>query len=219
MCRIVRFFDVVDERNDLPYAFYFQKIVWNVKEIAEYESANGFIVQKVCYNDTVGATFSTEAYYEAWQVCNGVCERTDSYNYDDAFASPDSFESYLLDNSIGKRGFIRYDALVYWIDAKSGLYKTVSMWERGKVKMAGGLKSTFVSDCPELQKITYRFSRKFTHNIDCVSEEAVETSIINVYQERLSNGDLAMRGVLQDHLVGTAYESLIDKICMTYHIG
>ena len=219
MCKIVRFFDVVDEENDLPYAFYFQKIVWNVMEIAGYENANGFIVQKVCYNDTVGVTYSTEAYYEAWKVCNGVCEKIDSYNYDDAFASPDSFKSYLLDSSIGKRGFIKYDALVYWIDAKSDLYKTVSMWEPGKVKMAGELKSSLVSDCPEIQKIPHRFSRKFTHDIDCVSEKDVENSIINVYQRRLSNGDSAMREVLENHLVGTAYELLIDKICLDYHIG
>ena len=53
--KIVHFFDIIKEYHASCYAGFCLKIKWNVSAIAGYKNANGYIVQRVHYIDTVEA--------------------------------------------------------------------------------------------------------------------------------------------------------------------
>lgn len=205
------FFDVIEENNVLGYAAFCLKIKWNVSTIAGSENADGYIVQRIHYTDTVGATPPVDDYYEAWLVHRGIC--VGSSNYDDAFSLDVNYSERPICRSLGKQGSICYDAKVYWVDKNHPLYKIVDSWEKYSTPMAGNLKSVFVSDCPVFEDVEPHFTRKFEHKFDCRSDEAVELALRQAYEKRINRRDPNLRGYLQDILAGSKYIQLIDKLC------
>jgi hypothetical protein len=174
MENIKKYYKIVDEDNDKPYASYYQKIVWIVQDFIEDSSGCGFIVQKVSVVDTAGVSrgedridFGKEPYYEAWKVVTGVVSVEDSSgDYDDCFTSGENTPAlFLKAASVNKRGIITYNSDVYWVDIKNPLYHYVDSWRRDEVVQAGGLRSVWESEMKmELgESVT---SRSFEHHID-----------------------------------------------------
>ena len=93
------FFDVIEENNVLGYAAFCLKIKWNVSTIAGSENADGYIVQRIHYTDTVGAASPVDDYYEAWLVRRGIC--VGSSNYDDAFSLDVNYSERPICRSLG----------------------------------------------------------------------------------------------------------------------
>lgn len=151
------FFDIVSEYHAPCYAAFSLKIKWNVPKIASCKNANGYIVQRVHYIDTVEAAPVVDDYYEAWSIHDGVCDGSSAYDYDDIFQLDTKYSERPVYRSLGKQGFICYKTKVYWVDKGHHLYKTVTSWEKYGAPMAGELKSIPVDDCPIFEDITPNF--------------------------------------------------------------
>lgn len=117
---------------------YQQRIFWDVKFVAKKSNADGYIVQRIDA-DTTSPEIRMEnrPYFEAWRVTSGS---TGNSNYDDEF-----WARYLEVN-----GEVTYRTKVYWIDIKDELYSIVDGWERGAVRMANELPSSY--EFPELEE-------------------------------------------------------------------
>ena len=205
------FFEVIEENNTLDYAAFCLRIKWNVSAIAGYENADGYIVQRIHYTDTVEAASLVDDYYEAWLVRGGVCDGNSKY--DDVFQLDVNYSERPICRSLGKKGRICYDAKVYWVEKNHHLYKVVDSWKQHATPMAGDLKSVFVKDCSVFEEVEPRFERKFEHLFDCQTDEAVERALRQAYRIRIERGDPSLKEFLQDLLWDTNYTYLIDKIC------
>lgn len=156
-----KYFKILEENNNMPYAYYILKIKWNVKNIiGKDKNTDGYIVQKVCVTNTTGLNgLPEEEYYEAWKVVNGKIENPKKLDYDDIFSFYPSFliEECKMD-SLGKNGIINYKCNIYWINSKSKYYKLIELWNN-EVLYACDLKSVY------LKNIDYRFTNSlFTRN-------------------------------------------------------
>ncbi len=205
------FFDVIEENNAFCYAGFCLKIKWNVSAIAGHTNADGYIVQRIHYTDTVGASPPIDDYYEAWLVCGGVC--IGSFDYDDIFSLDASYSERPICQSLGKQGSICYDAKIYWVERAHPLYRVVDSWKENNTPMAGGLKTVFVNDCKEFENVAPCFLRRFEHKFDCRSDEAVEMALRQAYAVRINNKDPNLRPYLQKILKHSNYLWVIDKIC------
>ena len=143
------------EENHTGYCACFQRIKWNVANIAGYENSNGFIVQK--FNRTsvpANLIIADTSYYEAWSVQNGVCIDTNKQKYDDEFAVGHSMCQFcVFENSLNKEGEYKLIGEVFWVDRVQGeLYAMVSNWPIDEVKQAGGLRAVFNTDLFDNEK-------------------------------------------------------------------
>ncbi len=209
----MNFFDIIDENNNLPYAAFYHKIKWNVTAIAGHKNANGYIVQKVNYFDSLNISASCNDYYEAWTVCDGICKDTNMLSYDDSFSLDALYDISPLKNSLGKQGCIKYNTFVYWIDIKHELYKVVNSWNKNCTPMAGELKTIFENDCPEFKNVNPIFSRNFVHSFDCRSEKTIIKAIRSFYSIRISKNDPTLKDDLHELLDETDYAYLIAQLC------
>lgn len=211
--KIVHFIDIIKEYHASCYAGFCLKIKWNVSAITGYKNANGYIVQRVHYIDTVEAAPPVDDYYEAWAVHDGICDGSSAYGYDDAFQLDINFSNRPICKSLGKQGCVCYETSVYWVDRKHHLYETIDSWKEGGAPMALDLKSVPVNDCPIFEDIKPNFARTFKHEFDCRSRENVEMALRQAYGSRIEQKDPSLRGTLQSILVGSDYEQLIEILC------
>lgn len=161
-----RYYKIIREDNDKPYAYYLLKILWNVDNIINDNCKNGYIVQKVNITNTTKIKGLDDIeYYEAWKVINGKVENIDNYDYDDIFMWYDSFTMDMcLEHSKGKKGEISYYCEVFWVSENNILYEEVNLWKKG-IPLARDLKSILASEF-KYDLGTPIFCRKFTHKVD-----------------------------------------------------
>ena len=163
---VSKYYEIIEEDNDKPYAYYCLKIRWNVLNIINNDiNNNGYIVQKVNIINTTGLKgLPEEGYYEAWKVINGKIDNPKNYNYDDNFIFYDKmFINECRNISRGITGEITYLCEVFWINSNNMLYDEINLW-KNDVLYAGDLKSIYESN------FKYKFKnaiiyRQFSHKV------------------------------------------------------
>lgn len=170
---VKNYYSIVEEDNDRPYAYYLQRIKWDLNKIVKEYGKDGYIVQKVSFSNNTGIGIKVsygEDYYEAWKVINGHMEYGD-FKYDDEFSCGYPIEiSEFLDgckeDSIGKKGKIQYICEVYWVEMGGIEYEEVMKWKTGPIgNAARELPSIAVKDCKVIFKRLLQ-KRDFIHTVD-----------------------------------------------------
>lgn len=170
-----------DGINDVskPYACFHYGIQWLPEVIADYDGANGYIVQKIRIKapDFLSG-YPCKKYYEAWEVKNGTVRYPEpvSKKEDDVFEYP----SEGISESLFKGGSIEYYADVYWIDKESSCYSIVDKWDLHAVQQAGSLlKSSEISE--KIDTLIPVFTRKpFVFSFDFSNKEDVCREILRI---------------------------------------
>lgn len=199
------YFKLKDFDNEKPYCYYLLSGYWQVENIINTESKDGYIVQKVKITDNINN--NNCKYYEAWKVENSRYVDYDEDQPDDKF-----FNSAFME-SIGKKGIIRYDAEIYWIDKTNHLYKHIDGWKNGKVSYAGNLKSEEYNNCNYLHSISPLYIRAvFVHNVDFTDKEIIKENIKEFYKDRRTNKKEEFYIFLENELLGTKYYDIVAEI-------
>ncbi len=210
------YYKEITKSCDKPYACFYYSIRWNVENITGKKAANGYIVQYVYNENTTTINgVSKDPYYEAWKVENGIVVDTIHKQYDDVFEFGEFFEWEQIENSLGKRGIIRYKTKVFWIDVSNPYFNNVDAWEDKNV-YAGGLKATLAIDCNFLADRDSLFKRKFEHVVDFSNKDTIKKALLD-YRNRSSMDDKKWEDKLIELLSNTAYESLISEILRNHN--
>lgn len=214
-----KYFEKKEYDNNKSFAYYILGINWIPQNIIDDEEKNGYIVQKVRFLNTTGINMNREKnndikYYEAWKVENQKVVKQNPQDYDDEFSYGNK---YILEdcirNSLGKSGIIKYSSQVYWISEKNNLYNIVNQWEENKVEMSNGLKSTYLKDCPELEKCQPIFKRAdFIHKVSFTQKDKIKKEIQKIYIDRINRKDQTLLILLNDVLKDTEYIDIINEI-------
>ena len=164
----------INERNYLSCRL---DIKWNVNNIVGSKQNNGYIVQRVKIQSNISKAYITpKIYFEAWKVADKKIAYKD--DYDDSF----NFNDQPLDHDvfydcIGKKGYIKWEAIVYWINESTELSATIDQWKEGAALEAGSLQSAHESDISEETsndfKNYFKFKRKFIHEFDLKGDEEI----------------------------------------------
>jgi hypothetical protein len=141
-------FFITDKYINKRYEYRFT-IFWNTETIGG-QDCNGYIVQKVEANSGItGVVVEELPYFEAWKVCGGD---TGNQDYDD------SFDCWYVENE----GVVTYRSEVYWISSDDELYADVDKWEKGKVRMANQLPSSY--KFPGIMNRSPLFGRQYVYD-------------------------------------------------------
>lgn len=144
------FYKEVINNNDCKYAYYQFQINWIPERIINNNDIDGYIVQKVIFDNTTNIVINKEKenhieYYEAWKVKNKkIIYDNDSKDPDDSFSCGINDKFGYIKYSLFKKGIISYKSQVYWIGKSNSLYNTVNKWKNKSISMAGDLQSILV---------------------------------------------------------------------------
>ena len=181
------YYEVVGNIIHTVYVACRYEIKWNIRAISGEDNANGFIVQR--FNRTAIPSLDylkDTKYYEAWKVTNGMCD--ENRLFDDGYSvylypsDRDQIQEELVDAitlSSGTSGKIIFEGDVFWIPVISQLYPQIDTWEKGAVKEAGDLPSTWTF--PPLDGEKPKFNHNFEHEWDFTDEDLIIDTAYRVF--------------------------------------
>ena len=199
-----KYYEIINIDNDKPYAYCSLGINWCPKDFINDKCLDGYIVQRVKITN-IGIDIPDANYYEAWKVENEkYVEHTDNKADDTFNVGNDLIINDYIILSLGKTGYIKFSAEVYWISKMNELYGFVDKWKEGRVREAGELKSILVKDCKELKNCVPIFKRPdFIHEVSFADKETIQRTIEKTYSERIKRKDKEFYIELQEMLKNT----------------